>query len=156
MYSLSIDSLHLPTKAETLKQWYPKALLENKIPNLKLQINLKFQYSMTKTSTTVVSHRCANSGVTVMMPLSSTVYSLLVWSATSSVESNIVYRSLGFVWAHPEVIWFHTSVAAGLTSGQSNRKRNSEKANPPEADCKYRIMNPPPADTCRSKVFCLF
>jgi hypothetical protein len=30
-------------------------------------------------------------------------------------------------------------------SGQSNRKRNSERVNPPEA-CKYRISNPPPAD----------
>jgi hypothetical protein len=46
MYSLSIDSLHLPTKAETLKQWYPKTLLENKIPNLKYQITNKSQISI--------------------------------------------------------------------------------------------------------------
>jgi hypothetical protein len=42
---------------------------------------------------------------------------------------------------------FPFSVAAGLNSGQSNQKRNSEKAN-----IEYRIMNV----EYRSNVFCLF
>jgi hypothetical protein len=46
------------------------------------------------------------------------------------------------------------SAAASQKNGRSNRKRNFKKANPPEADCKYRIMNvPPQAD--RSNEFCL-
>jgi hypothetical protein len=35
----------------------------------KIQINLKSQYSMTKTFIKVVLHRLANPGLTVMMPL---------------------------------------------------------------------------------------
>jgi hypothetical protein len=69
-------------------------------------------------------------------------------------------------WVQGSGFWVQGSrfsAAAGLKSGQFNRKRNFEKANPPEAD-KYRISNPPsadckqgimnpPADKCRSKVF---
>jgi len=42
---------------------------------------------------------------------------------------------------------FHKSAASGQKNGQSDRKRNFEKAN-----IEYRIMN----IECRSKVFCLF
>jgi len=42
---------------------------------------------------------------------------------------------------------FHTSGAAGQKNGQSDRKRNFEKAN-----IEYRIMNV----ECRRDVFCLF
>jgi hypothetical protein len=37
---------------------------------------------------------------------------------------------------------FRYSTAVGLKSGQFNRKRNCEKANPPKPD-KYRIGMPP-------------
>ena len=47
--------------------------VKSQISSIKLQINLNFQYSMTKTFTIVVSHRFANPGVPVMMPLGTTV-----------------------------------------------------------------------------------
>jgi hypothetical protein len=44
-------------------------------------------------------------------------------------------------------LWFHISAAAGQKNGQSNRKRNFEKANN-----EYRTRN----NECLSKVFYLF
>jgi hypothetical protein len=42
--------------------------LKSQISSTKLQINLKFQYSMTKTFTAAVSHHFAKMGLSVMMP----------------------------------------------------------------------------------------
>jgi hypothetical protein len=52
---------------------------------------------MTKTVTTVVSHRFANPGLPVMMPLGNNVEGSFVWPATSSVESNFEFGLLGFI-----------------------------------------------------------
>ncbi len=52
------------------------------------QVDLKFQYSMTKTFTTVISHRLANPGLPVMMPWGFTVNGSFVW--------NFEFGSLGF------------------------------------------------------------
>jgi hypothetical protein len=41
--------------------------MKSQISSTKLQINPKFQYSITKTFTTVVSHRFANSALPVMI-----------------------------------------------------------------------------------------
>jgi hypothetical protein len=70
---------------------YQKILfaLKSQISSTKLQINLKFQYSMTKTGTTVASNRFTNPGLPVMMPLSKTLEVFLVW--------NFEFESLGFV-----------------------------------------------------------
>ena len=59
------------------------------ITNYKHQITNKFQYSMTKTFTVVVSHRFANPVLPVMIPLGTTVNGLLVW--------NFEFGSLGIV-----------------------------------------------------------
>ena len=63
--------------------------IKSQISSTKLQINLKFQYSMTKTFTAVDSHRLPNPGLPVMMPLGITVKGLFVW--------NFEFESLGFV-----------------------------------------------------------
>jgi hypothetical protein len=57
-----------------------KNLYNNKIPNLKHQITNKSQYSMTKISTTVVSHRFAKPVLPVMIQLGTTVDGLFVWN----------------------------------------------------------------------------
>ncbi len=62
---------------------------KSQISSTKLQTNLKFQYSMTKTFTSVESHRFANPGVPVMMRLGTTEDGSFVW--------NFEIRSLGFV-----------------------------------------------------------
>jgi len=54
------------------------------------QINSKFQYSITKAFTIVVSHRFANPVLPVMIPQGTTVNGLLFW--------NFEFGSLGFVW----------------------------------------------------------
>ncbi len=58
-------------------------------PEPSRRVNLKLQYSMTKTFTTVVSHRFANIGLSVMMPLGTTVDKSFVW--------NFEFGSLGFI-----------------------------------------------------------
>jgi len=47
--------------------------IKTQISSNKLQINFKFQYTMTKTFTTIVSHRLETPGVPVMMPMGTTV-----------------------------------------------------------------------------------
>jgi uncharacterized membrane protein len=64
--------------------------IKSQISSTKLQINLKLQYSMTKTFITVLLHRFANPGPPVMMLLSTSVISLYIW--------NFEFGSLGFVW----------------------------------------------------------
>jgi hypothetical protein len=61
-------------------------------PEPSRRVNLKFQYSMTKTFPTVVSHRFANPGLPVMMPLGTTVDESFVWSAAGGLVIGICLR----------------------------------------------------------------
>jgi hypothetical protein len=63
--------------------------IKSQFSSIKLQIILKFQYSMTKTITTVDSHNFANPGLPVMIPLSALVNGSYVW--------NFEFGLLGFV-----------------------------------------------------------
>jgi hypothetical protein len=65
--------------------------IKTQISSTKLQINFKFQYTMTKakTFTTVQSYRLEKPGLSVMMPMSTTVGRLSVW--------NFEFGSLKFV-----------------------------------------------------------
>jgi hypothetical protein len=91
--------------------------IKSQISSTKLQINLNFQYSMTKTFTTRLSHGQINYSTTVMMPLDIIVGGMFVWPATipsavscirpelmskaglnCSVVSNFEFGSLGFIW----------------------------------------------------------
>jgi hypothetical protein len=57
--------------------------------NLTGRVNLKSKIPMTKTFTTIVSHRFANQGLPTMMLLGTTVDRSLIW--------NFEFGSLGFV-----------------------------------------------------------
>ena len=51
--------------------------IKSQISSTKLQINHKFQYSMTKASTTVVSNRFTSPGLPVMLQLDTTAEGLI-------------------------------------------------------------------------------
>ena len=71
--------------------------LKFQISITKLQINLKLQYPMTKTSTEVVSYRFMAPRLPVMIPIGTSACFSLVPPVTSPVVSNFEIGSLGFV-----------------------------------------------------------
>jgi len=54
------------------------------------RVNLKFQYSMTKTFTTLLTRSFAKPGLSVMIQVGTTLAESFVW--------NFEFRSLEFVW----------------------------------------------------------
>jgi hypothetical protein len=66
-----------------------KQLLKSQNSSTKLQINLNFQYPMTKTLTTVKSHHFVDPGLSVIMPVDKVL--------DGSFVSNFEFGSLGFI-----------------------------------------------------------
>jgi len=64
--------------------------LKSQIPSTKFQINLKFQFPMTKTFIAVVSHRCTNFRLSNILQFGTNVGGSAVW--------NFEFDSLRFVW----------------------------------------------------------
>jgi hypothetical protein len=63
--------------------------IKSQITSTKSQINLKYQYSMTKTSTTIGSYHCANPDWQAML--------ILDKSGDGSIACNFEFGSLEFV-----------------------------------------------------------
>jgi hypothetical protein len=55
--------------------------MKSQIPSTKIQTNLKFQFPMFKTPTTVLSQRWANLGLPIMLPLDNTAEESIVWNS---------------------------------------------------------------------------
>jgi hypothetical protein len=64
----------------TPKQLEAEGLAKSQTSSTKLQINSKFQYSMSKTFPSIALHRFANQGHLVMMPLGITNSGTFVWN----------------------------------------------------------------------------
>jgi len=68
-------------------------MIKSQISSTKLQINLKFQYSMTKTFARIAARGDIKSGEPGMMPLRAMTGRSFVWI--------FEFGLLGFVWARP-------------------------------------------------------
>jgi len=75
-------------------------MMKSQISSTKLQINLKSQYSMTKTFTKIAARRDIKSGEQGM-PLGAMADGSFVWSASGGLghaQRRRLRRVLGFVW----------------------------------------------------------